>query len=342
MNCSISQIDQDERLDTRVMSLSVDGKLISTPAKTIDGSGEQGEINEISLSVGDADIRNALVSSGTKLNRLQSLCNDRAINIIISEYNDISFDMGGKSVLSSFESRIHSYSDVVVVPRWAGVLHNKNGMMKDDLVRLTSDFLEEANVRNNKMVMGCIPLNIPEGIVDELVEFYFKNNVTSFVLDYCNCLPLPKKHIVRNIYKKVEKGGWNEESILYSVNVRRTHKIRGVYPADDLLTFVHGVDLIGGLHIRGGGRTNPSYPEPKIKKFDSNNYTYKEMFGLNSSERQDLKINNCLSQNMATVEIRKAIEEHGSAFDVLSSKTGAKEYLVDSRQTSLFDLRFSF
>ena len=223
------------------------------------------------------------------------------------------------------------------------MLQNKSGTLGDDLINMTRRFLEQVKVRNGKLVMGCIPLNIPDGIVDDLVSFYLRNGISSFVLDYCNCLPLPKKYLVRNIYKKIQDGGWEEESILYSMNVRRTHKTRGIYPADDLLTFVHGVDVIGGLHMSTGGRRNEKgYPEPKVKKFDSIQYTYKEVYGLNSAEIQMLKENNNLSQNLATVEIRKSIEENHSAYNVLSSKNGAKEYLVDSRQTSLFDLKFEF
>ena len=343
MNCSISQIDQDDRLDTRIMCFQVDGKTIVTPAKTIESKGKDGEINEISLRVGFKEVHSAMNHSKNKLARLHELPNKEAVNIVLPDYTDLKFIRDGVNVLSTFESRIHSYSDVVVVPRWSGILQNKSGTLGDDLISMTQRFLDEAKVRNGKLVMGCIPMNIPDGIIDDLVSFYLKSGISSFVLDYCNCLPLPKKYLVRNIYKKIQDGGWEEDSILYSVNVRRTHKTRGIFPADDLLTFVHGVDLIGGLHIPMGSLRKESwYPEPKLKRFDSSQYTYNEVYGLNRTETERLKENNSLSQNLATVEIRKSIEENRSAYGVLSSKNGAKEYLVDSHQTSLFDLKFNF
>ena len=73
MNCSISQIDQDDRLDTRIMRFNVDGKTIVTPAKTIETKGKGGEINEISLRVGYKEIQSAMNHSENKLTLISVL-----------------------------------------------------------------------------------------------------------------------------------------------------------------------------------------------------------------------------------------------------------------------------
>lgn len=342
MNCSITQVDQDNRLDTRVMDIVVDGKRIRTPAKTIEGKGQEGEFNEINLSATREGLMKANFMPRSKFNTISSRYNRDAINIIIPDYKDTSFSVGDKSVLSAFESRIHSYSDIIVVPRWSGILSDKTGELMDGLKRMTDQFLEESRTRNGKMIMGNIPLSAPDGIVMELVEHYMGKGITSFVLDYGTCLPLTRKYMVRDIYKTIERNEDSERSILYSVNVRRTHMTNGIYPADDLMTFVHGVDVIGGLHMAGGTKKDGPDIEPMQKKFVLEQFTYRECFVEGKKARDELKLSNNTFQNLAANEVSHQILDEGSAYSLLKEKAGAKEYLPERwRQTSL-DLHFSF
>lgn len=262
--------------------------------------------------------------------------NPSAINVIIPEYNDYGFTLEGKNLLGKMESRIHTNTDIVVIPRWKGVFDLKNGgMLKDNLLEHTKQYVEETRKLNGKLLMGNIPLNIPESIIDALMNYYLGEGITSLVLDYGTCLPRNKEHIVRSIQKRLSDSGYYEESLLYSTNVRRTHKTGSIFPADDLMTFSHGVDIIGNLHIGGGKPSNGLRPEPVIKEFVPSDYTYVERNGLTQKERDDLKICNCRRQNEETKMIKQEILENRSSYDYIKNRSGAKEYLTTTRQLKL-------
>ncbi len=344
MNCKIKQIGKDERFETRVMELSISGKSIITPSKTIDRVGKHGEINEISLKITKNDIIDAYLNTDSKLNKISRMVNSESINVIIPEYLDFYFKEGEKDLLPKMESRIHTNTDIVVVPRWKGVFNlNNSGTLQDDLIAHTKLFIDESRKLNGKLIMGNIPLNIPESIIDELVKFYLGENVTSFVLDYGTSLPKNKEHIVRGIQKTLIQSGDYENSILYSTNVRRTHKMGDYYPADDLMTFCHGVDLIGNLHIGGGGKPKDGMrQEPVIKEFMPSQYTYVERRDVYSDkEKGELKVRNCRLQNEEAKKISKEILENRTSFNMIKKKEGAKEYISSGMQKKL-DFGFTF
>lgn len=343
MNCNIRQIDKDERFETRVMEISVSGKSITTPSKTIDKVGGYGEVNEISLRISKKDIIDAYYNTKAKLNNISSMVNPESINVIISEYTDLGFTEDGMELLSKMESRIHTNTDIVVVPRWKGVLtFNNGGMLQDNLIEHTKLFLDESRKLNGKLIMGNIPLNVPESVIDELVKFYLNENVTSFVLDYGTSLPKSKEHFVREIQKTLIQSGDYERSILYSTNVRRTHKMGNYYPADDLMTFCHGVDLIGNLHIGGGKSKEGMRQEPVIKEFMPSKYTYIERTDVHGSREKDkLKVKNCRLQNEEAKKISREILENHTSFNMIKKKEGAKEYIKSGMQKKL-DIGITF
>jgi hypothetical protein len=325
------------------MEMSVSGKKIITPSKTIDKVGIAGEVNEISLKVGKKDVILACSDTESKLNKLFSMRNNEAINVIIPEYQDFGFSVDGRDVLSKMESRIHMNTDIVVVPRWKGVFDLKNeGLLQDNLILHSKLFIEESRKLNGKLIMGNIPINIPELIIDNVVRFYLDEGITSFVLDYGTCLPRGKEHVVRSIQKTLIDSGDYESSLLYSTNVRRTHKTGSIYPADDLLTFCHGLDIIGNLHIGGGGTKSKdgTKTEPMIKEFVPSQYTYIERDGLTSGEKSTLKVCNCRLQNEETKKISDEIIENRSSYNYIKNKNGAKEYIETTKQTKL-DFGFS-
>lgn len=320
------------------MEISFPGKSIITPSKTIDKVGGTGEVNEIPLKISKKDIIDAYYHTNSKLNKISGMVNSEAINVVIPEYLDFGFTDEGMDLLSKMESRIHTNTDIVVVPRWKGVFQiNNGGMLQDNLLMHTKSFLEESRKLNGKLIMGNIPLTVPESIIDELIRFYLNEGVTSFVLDYGTSLPKNKEHIVREIQKTLIRSGDYETSILYSTNVRRTHKMGNYYPADDLMTFCHGVDLIGNLHIGGGGMSKyGARPEPAIKEFMPSQYTYVERTDLHSDkEKGELKVRNCRLQNEEAKKISKEILENHTSFNMIKKKEGAKEYVKSGMQRKL-------
>lgn len=330
MSYKIKQIDKDDRFETRVMEVSIFGKKIVTPSKTIDKTGVEGEINEFSVRISEKDIVSAYENTNAKLNQLSNNLKPDAINVLIPEYQDYNLDS-----VNNVESRIHENTDIIVVPRWKGVLSLSDGNLKEDLIRYTKQFIEETRKLNGKLIMGNLPINKPQSVINGLLNFYLNEGITSFVLDYGTCSPLNKSHVVRDVQKVLIDADEYENSILFSTNVRRTHNKGGMYPADDLMTFCHGVDIIGNLHI-GGGSKNDIRKEPVLKKFEPYNYTYVEMKNLASIEKKLLKIDNCRTQNNETKRITHEIIENGSSLSYIKNKKGAQEYIESSKQKSLF------
>lgn len=335
MNCKIRQIDKDDRFETRVMEISLPGKKIVTPSKTIDKHGSTGEFNELSVRISADNIRDACRDTGAKLNKLSALTNPDAVNIFIPEYTDVGFGRDGEDLLAKMESRIHTNTDIVVVPRWKGVMAVKNGgNLQEDILNHTRMFVEEARKLNGKLIMGNLPINLPETVIDALVGYYMGEGITSYVLDYGTCLPSGKEPIVRSIQKKLNDAGDYEHSILFSANMRRTHKVGSIFPADDLMAFSYGVDVIGNLHIGGGSPSNER-PEPLTKEFVPSEYTYIERKLSTDKEKDALKVLNCRMQNEETKAIIKEIQENRTSYDYVKSRPGAKEYVKKTEQTRL-------
>ncbi len=335
MNCEIRQIDKDDRFETRVMEISLPGKRIVTPSKTIDRRGSAGEFNEVSVRISADDIYDASLNTRAKLNKLSALTNPDAVNIFIPEYTDIGFGREHDELLGKMESRIHTNTDIVVVPRWKGVMAVKDGgNLQENLLNHTRLFVEEARKLNGKLIMGNLPINLPESVVDALVGYYMGEGITSYVLDYGTCLPSGREHIVRSIQKKLNDAGDYEHSILFSTNMRRTHKVGSIFPADDLMAFSYGVDVIGNLHI-GGGSPSAERPEPLTKEFVPSEYTYIEKSASTPKEKEALKVRNCRMQNEETKAIVKEIQQNRTSYDYVKSRPGAKEYIDRTMQTTL-------
>lgn len=145
MNYRIRHLGDDPDFDTRVMEISVSGKKLITPLKTIDRRGTIGEMNEVAVRFGPEDVLKAVTNPSNKLNKLVSSTDGKAINVIIPEYTGFGFGSEHDELLSKMESRIHASTDIVVVPRWRGVFDMKNGgMLFDNLVDHTKKFIEKS------------------------------------------------------------------------------------------------------------------------------------------------------------------------------------------------------
>lgn len=313
------------------MEIMVGDKKIMTPSKTIDKKGSVDEINEIGIKIDEDQIISAMNGTKGPLDKLPSKFSNNAINVVIPEYQSIGFKQD--EILESMESRIHPVSDMIVVPRWSAILsRNKEGNLIEDLIEHSKIYIEEVRRINGKIIMGNIPLAIPESVIYKLFDFYLNEGITSFVLDYGTCLALNKANIVVSIQKRLRDAGAYENSILYSTNVRRTHKSSGLYPADDLLVFSQGIDIMGNLHMGGGNNKNRI--DPKYKEFDSSQYVYLEKPSISPRELDEMKVRNCRLQNEEARKIINEISENGTAYNMVKNKAGATEY-IGPRQTTL-------
>jgi len=318
MSYKVKELAPDSKLNARVMELELSGKKIVTPSKTIDNSkATVSEVNEISITLSPKTIASTIEDGDTVLRKLhRKIIEDmRILNVVIPEYPAIGFE---KRHLETIDDYLHPLSDVIVVPKWSGILSAKKDSMLDDLKIHSKKYIDEANIRNGKLIMGNIPMTVSDKIVNGLVDFYLSEGIHSFVLDFNNGLLTKNSNVVRSIQKKLDSEKLSESSLLYSTNIRGRTLVDDYYTANDFIAFGYGVDLMGNYHMRG--RENKDKPI-KNWTFNPEEYTYEEVpmlvpkSSINKIENEEAK------------KISQEIIETGTAYDVVKDKKGAKEII---------------
>ena len=325
-NHKIKMIQQDEKIEgARVMEVTLGQKKFQTPFKSMNLP-QSGHLLEVYQSANDKLIRDSR-DSQTVLNKLATKCRKDTINLIITMYTDTAIT---DATLCDLENRIHPHTDVIVVPRWDGTLKIKTGSnLSDDLWSLSKRYIDEVRCMNGKLIIGNLPMNRPQSVIDTLVDRYFAEGITSFVLDYEACNAPGKKHIVRGIAKKLIAGGFFEESLLYSINMRKTHDYGDINPADDLLSFTDGIDILGNYHMRGGGGKDHI-----AKIFNPSDWAYNSE-EVGKKNHGDINSMNQISINKEAEIIKREILENGSVMKLARTKRGAQEYIQTYVQSTL-------
>jgi hypothetical protein len=325
-NYKIKMVRPDDKLENaRVMEVTLGQKKFLTPFKTMDSPLNE-HLLEVYQSVDEKLIRDSR-EGRTVLDKLPHICKSNTINLIVPEYKDIV--ISDKS-LCDLENRIHPHSDIVVVPRWGGILRSCNETdLTGSLWSMSKRYIEEVRRVNGKLIMGNIPMNRPPFVIEKLIEEYFREGITSFALDYEACQAPGRAHIVRDITKKLVERGVYEESLLYQINMKKTHDYKEIKPADDLLSFVNGIDILGNFHLRGGGGK-----ENIAKIFSPTDWTYYDG-EMGSRSREEIKTLNHQMINIETGIVKSEICERGSVLGVAKTKRGAHEYIQSTGQTTL-------
>ena len=318
----------DEKVDTSIKNVSIGNKKITTPFKSFSRSGSDG-IVEISAQISNTLLEKAY-NGISNLDNLPKKCKSNSINTIIPLFMDAEIS---DKYLSVMENRIHPLSDIVVVPRWEGILSAKRDtMLAEDLWDVSYRYIEEVRKSNGKLIMGNIPLNKPQSVVEYLLNHYLKEGITSFILDYGGCKVLNKSFNTRNISKILEDHTDDGDYLLYSVNMRKSHDYEQIMPADDFLSFSNCCDIMGNYHLRGGG--NPTV----VKCFSRNSWTYDKV--QVNADNTGYKYTNEHLMNSEMEGVKAEIIENGTALDLMKRKPGAKEYTIISRQHTLFEIGF--
>lgn len=347
----IHPIEEDEKLNTRVLEIKINDKTIVTPGKIVEKFRPEGELYEYPVQF-NAELLEQILSGNFGTNELGSKKNGNRIsaipskpvggllNVMLPSYMDKQIT---NRQLSKMESMQYRNSDILVLPRWDGVIK-----YSDDPVieckKLNSRYIEEIRTLNHKMILGFLPLSWPLDPISELIDDFHNQDIVSFVVDYHTCASKTKSDLIRDIQKKLIKLGIYDESFLYSINSRRTSLInKSFYPADDFLLFGHGIDIIGNLHLGGGSGSGPIIP---IKRFDSSDYKYVKDANAQQYSSEHIRADNYATQQKETRKLIDIIKEEGSAYNYVSKKEGVKPSLkkmmrddkTDSNQRSFDDL----
>ncbi|MCL2296640.1 MAG: hypothetical protein FWC29_06150 [Methanomassiliicoccaceae archaeon] len=325
-NYKVKLMRPDDKLGiARVMDVRLGEKRFLTPFKTLNSPSDY-HLLEVYQPVDEELIRESR-EGRTDLDRLPGKCKSNTVNLVIPEYRDVSIS---DRSLCDLENRIHPNSDIIIVPRWDGILKSTNETdLPTSLWSISKRYIEEVRRINGKLIMGNIPMNRTQFVIDVLVDKYFKEGITSFVLDYEACQAPGKAHIIRSLAKKLVDGGFHEESLLYQINMKKSHNYKDIKPADDLLSFVDGIDILGNFHMRGGGGK-----EGIAKMFSQEDWIYYDgMMGGRS--REEINKDNHKKINKEADIVKKEILESGTALALAKKKRGASEYTNMSAQTTL-------
>ncbi|MDD3232608.1 MAG: hypothetical protein PHT00_00345 [Candidatus Methanomethylophilus sp.] len=314
----------DEKLDTSVKTVELGSKKFTTPYKSLSSSGPGG-VTEIFFSF-DADKLNKGYDGKSNLDKLPGMCKKDSINLIMPSYADRTITDRN---LSLMENRIHPCTDAVIIPRWDGALsYNSESSLAEDLWGLTERYIEEVRRINGKLIIGNIPLNKSQSVVDLLLKNYLDKGITSFVLDYGRCQVQTKAHLSRSIIKKLDDHTSDKNYLMYSMNMKKSHDYNEIKPADDFLTFTDGFDIMGNFHLSAGGNAGMA------KQFSRKDWTYVEV-GLNGENYNVFKSNNEKGMNSEAKAVQQAIIDSGTAIKLIKSKRGAEEYIRGYSQTNL-------
>lgn len=308
------------------MRISVGDKSVFTPIKPMDPR-KEGLMVESSPSISKASIQLSR-ETGKPLTMIPRMDYDsQGIITIIPSYVDSSIS---DDDLCHMENYIHPNTDLIATPRWDGIIRKNNGeTLLDDLWSATKRYLEEVRRINGKPILGNIPLNRPQKVIDSLLNHYLREGITSFVFDFEGCQAPTRWPALRGVNKILSDAGAMDESILYSTNMRRSHDYQIQKPADDFLMFMKGMDVLGNYHLRGGGG-NPHV----VKVFDQTSWTYVNQF-LAEQKSSDVKRDNILKINHEADAVKMLIQETGTAIKLAKPKTGATEYISGLQQTTL-------
>ena len=328
-NYSIRLKKPDEKLDATVKQIRVGSNEILTPYKTYTDLKQDG-ICEFSQTFSE-DVLMQSASERTRLCEIPKKYNASVGHICVMLPRYVGGDISDKA-LEYMDNWTHPYTDVVTVPRWEGLITKDNGTTYfEENWGLSKRYIDEVRKLNGKLILGNIPMNHPVSVISKLVDSYTKEGITSFVLDYERCNTLPKAYLVRDISKKlVEYATDNDNYIFYNINMRRSHDYYNLKPADDFLSFVNGIDVIGNYHLQGGNGDRPKFD----KVFNGAQWTYEDRVAQKGMSGR-IKLENHKKINIEADLVKSTIIESGTASNLLHGKAGAKEYSFMAHQTEL-------
>ena len=315
----------DERLDARVMNIRLADKNFQTPIKTVSNA-VGNELLEVMPKFDSVSLTRSM-ETGKPVNGVPvKMQNPFSSKVIIPKYMERQIS---DKLMCHMENNIHPHTDIIVVPRWDAVLkQGADGSFLDDIWYLSERYVEEVRRLNGKPLLGNIPLNRSQNAIDRLVERYVDLDVTSFVLDFEGCQALGRLHALRGVQKILSDYRCLDESILYSINMRKSHDYKDVMPADDFLIFMKGMDILGNYHLFGGG------DKTRVKVFDRDGWTYHYEYMSDSDSTLMTDVNRRVINREAEIA-RTQILETGTVANLARTKIGAAEYISHTSQTTL-------
>lgn len=312
----ISEVEVADDLFLKKQKVNIQGKEFQTPIKTIDASKLRSDIQIVDSIKGLNEI--CKFFNKKRLNeyvtgiRDESLINkelDRKIKntspkeatICFVGYEDPKFP--DEKEINFLMNLAYEFSDATPLPLMPKLFKEDK---RDFNVKLNDykDFMKRCidsiNRFNNKPILGIIPEIIPSMYVADLMNFYYDNDITSYVYDFKGKVSAGMRTKIREMMITLKDLDLLEKSFLYSINVSSGKMIKDapIVRARDILTIGFGFDALGDQHIRRPLppdvarmiRDRKKTSKPLIRLFNNKDYGYyktSDLFTLESIYPKD-------------------------------------------------------
>lgn len=270
----------------------------------------------------------------------KNMRSDSALNLIALAYmnKEIVPDDDSIRILADMQ---YTCSDVVQTPSWFGLVKADGATDVNLYTSLSKKYLEYAQFRNHKPVIGTVPVCIPYNKISEIVGMYMDSDVTSFIVDF-NTRSYDMTWM-REFLRIISEYNVEKESILGCVNSFPGSMKKSGEPTNalDFLGFAAGFDVIEDKHVPKP--SNESYQEKKeTRMFDTRTFTYSRVGYANKVEKEALMVESIRKQVDGMKEVRLSLVESNPIDTLLTEKGVRHETMAPFRQLkSDMNTRFS-
>ena len=263
----VSHQEIDEDLFIRSEKLKINNKTLRTPIKAVNMPSLRNDVplnpivrgvNEIfktfkykdikGYCTGEKDETNIYKSINTPLNKTDrntevNLCFIQLPDSQLPQDNEIDFIANVSYV----------YSDITPLPLVQSLFKGDDGIKDlEVLMEFMQKCIDSINRLNNKPILGIIPGTIPSPLVGYLIDFYYKNDITSFAFDFQGRIHKNYEVQIRAMITKILELDISNESFLYSCNTQRGKVTKGstIIKGNDIAVYNYGFDVMGDSHVK--------------------------------------------------------------------------------------------
>ncbi len=254
MKIRVGVKDADEELLLKRREISLAGKSVETPTKSLNKALAAEGFNEIFKSIDLTKIHKIKedVSEEQKLNKdILSKCSNETINFVFVSYD--SEEVPTNEDMEVIVDVQYAYSDAAILPLCPKIIKTNTGeKLFSELSRFVQEYLRIVETLNNKSVLGLIPAKLPRQYVPRILDLYHTYDITSFVLDSGGAALYSNLSWLKSLQRKLYDLDILEEGFLYNINSGEGKFLKNANTvlAKDFIAITMGIDVIGTNHIR--------------------------------------------------------------------------------------------
>jgi len=364
MQLKVKTTAHDEELAILRKEVTVADKRVDTPSKTLrpenlKDSDSSSMLCEVSRRIDATTLEQIHGAVDFASELVQSIKRKKVNNQSLVHFNLCTNELPDKDHTVTLAHSLYAASDdIVCLPTVKKSVFmqfepgRKTPIISDKRVDVYVEFqkciIDALKMKNSKAILGAIPLFLPPKFTNPLIDFYFDQEVTHFVIDANTSNILNKETNVRAILNRItenakERKETLEDTFIHAMNLGINQFEAEEIPADDLLSLFAYIDSFGITFKSRGRKPNkridklPDRP-PRKKRFSREHYVYKILNGAKSSKSKtdvtlaSLKAQNERNQYKEATFLQGGIGEE-SMMKYLGQKRGVSKITYKKLQT---------